>query len=349
MRSLGCAARSKDKDTAKRATALLTPYEKQRQEVVPKAIDACVREGRIDMLTEWHQYWKPPAEEDLWPVGPRAAKAGLELFAKSCPKAAWERFEQSLAWQAKLNTSVHNDPCPERFEAFDGTWLIRTDRMDQLARKPERIRFASVAGPIQLSELRHGGHYLVLGPIQSPTIAGAFVACDGGIDSPRRVRTTLSVVVCRGNFTGGAVTDSVLLVDGDIDLTRADDLRNSRIQASGEIRLPKGEKSVNCTIEAHVKDATAPYKFFELADMGLSLAHEKEGLVVTAVKPDTPFGNSGLAKGDLIRAIDDSPAGHSEEFRKKVRRALVRQGDCLLTAVRGDKTLDLPVFFPLPK
>lgn len=34
---------------------------------------------------------------------------------------------------------------------------------------------------------------------------------------------------------------------------------------------------------------------------------------------------------------------------ESVRRALVRQGDCLLTITRGDKTYDLPVFFPLPK
>jgi S1-C subfamily serine protease len=67
------------------------------------------------------------------------------------------------------------------------------------------------------------------------------------------------------------------------------------------------------------------------------------------VKPDTPFGNCGLAKGDLIRAIDDTPAWNAEEFRKLVRRALVRQGDCLITVIRGDKTIDLPVFFPLPK
>jgi S1-C subfamily serine protease len=156
-------------------------------------------------------------------------------------------------------------------------------------------------------------------------------------------------VVYRGNFIGRNVGASVLLVDGDIDLSGASELQDSLIRASGEIRLPKGKKPNNCTIEAHAKDATAPYKFFELADVGLSVAAGKEGVVVTDVKADTPFGNCGLAKGDLIRAIDDTPAGNSEEFRKLVRRALVRQGDCLLTVTRGDKTLDVPVFFPLPK
>ncbi len=182
-------------------------------------------------------------------------------------------------------------------------------------------------------------------------IRRAFVACDGEVGST--FSTTVSVVVCRGNFrgAGAGVASVVLLVEGDIDLTQAQTIRDSLIRASGEIRLPKAKDAqpLNCKIEAQAKNATAPYKFFDLADVGLSLADEKQARVVTAVKAETPFGNCGLAKGDLIRAIDDAPAGRSEEFRKKVRRAMVRQGDCLLTVVRGDKTLDLPVFFPLPK
>ena len=70
------AARASDKDTARRAADLLALHEKQRQEAVAGAIDACVRDGRIDVLTEWHQFWKPKAGEDLWAVGPRATKAG---------------------------------------------------------------------------------------------------------------------------------------------------------------------------------------------------------------------------------------------------------------------------------
>jgi hypothetical protein len=344
------AARAADKDTARRAADLLAPDEKQRQEVVAKAIDVCVRDGRIDLLTEWHQYWKPAKEEDLWPVGQRAAKAGMDLLAKSCSKEGWGRVEKRLALQASLKTSSHNGPYPDRFESFKGAWLIRTDRLDGRAHESEIINFASVGGPAKLS--RADGRYLVLGPVEG-SIDYAFVACDGGIGDRNGVlRARDSVVVCRSNVTAVMVIDSVLLVDGDIDLTRAGEdggIRNSLIRATGEIRMPKGRKPENCTIEARVKDATSPYKFFELADVGLSVVAAKEGVVVAGVKPDTPFGNSGLQKGDIIRAIDDAPAGHSELFRKQVRRAMVVQGDCLLTVARGDKTLDLAVHFPLPK
>jgi hypothetical protein len=351
------AARSTDKATAKQAALLLAPAEKKRQEAVAKAIDACIRDGCIDLLTEWHQYWKPQAEEDLWAVGPRAAKAGMDLYAKSCPKERRDYFERMLTKLAAVPVAAHDATCSEqRFQPFAGLWTIRTDRMDQMVRAPDFIRFASVGGPVRLRELARGGRYLALGSVQTRRIETAFVACDGDVwnEMPQfgpslGVATGLGIVVCRGNYTASMVGESVLLVDGNIDLTHANRIKGSLIRASGEIALPPDVVPLNCKIEAHAKNPTAPYKFFEVSDVGLSLADDEEGLVVTGVKASTPFGNSGIAKGDLVVAIDDVPAGGSEEFRKKLRRAMVRQGDCLVTVVRGDKTLDLPVFFPLPK
>jgi hypothetical protein len=346
------ASRSPAPITVARAAKLLAPHEQARQAAAAAAIDACIRDGRIDLLTEWHQYWKPAAEDDLWPVGRRAARAGFDLFNAACPPEARAAFEQKLANDdgPVKYPGFLNGPCPDRFAA--GTWTIRTDRLD---RPPNDILFASVGGPARIPQ--RGGQYLVLGPVRTRTIDTAFVACDGDVWNETRefggilgVRCGMAILVCRGNFTGATVVgDSVLLVDGDIDLTRTVKPKNCLIRASGEIRLDKGVKPDGCTLEARAKNPTAPYRFFELADVGLALADDEEGLVVAAVKGDTPFAAAGLIKGDLIRAIDDAPAGHSETFRRAVRRALVRQGDCLLTITRGDKTLDLPVFFPLPK
>lgn len=345
------AARADDKDTARRAAELLTAHEKRRQESVAGAIDACVRDGRVDVLTEWHQYWKPKAEADLWAVGPRATKAGLDLYAKSCPEDAWELFKKEMDRLANVKTVTHDGPYPESFPPHKVAWQIRTDRLDGTAHGSTVIRFASVAGPAKLW-MTEGGRYLTLGPVEAAvgSIGGTFVAADGGISAKNggACRTISSVVVCRGTFVGRDVGASVLLVDGDIDLTTAGALRYSLIRATGEIRLPRGVVPTDCTIEAGVKDATAPYKFFELADVGLSVAGD-DGVLVTAVKDGTPFGNCGLAAGDVIRAVDDTPTKHASELRKLVRRASVRQGDCLITVSRGDKTLDLPVFFPLPK
>jgi hypothetical protein len=238
-----------------------------------------------------------------------------------------------------------------------GNWYIRAERWN---RWPNTVTFASIGGPtITRSGTVERGCCFFLGSLQAGRIDTAFVVCDGEIwrgtnlsGVPSGIRTADSVIVCRGNFCGSDLYSSVVLVDGDIDLSQGSpDIRSNLIRASGEIQLTKRQQlqPMNCTIEAHAKNPTAPYKFFELTDVGLSLVDDEEGLVVADVKADTPFGTCGIAKGDLIRAIDDAPAGHSSEFRKKLRRALVRQGDCLVTVARGAKTLDLPVFFQLPK
>ena len=174
------AARAADEDTGRRAAELLAPHEKRRQEAVAKAIDACVRDGRIDVLTEWHQYWKPRPEEDLWEVGPRATKAGLDLYVKSCSKDGWEVLEKGLDLLTKIETATHDGPYPERFAPIKRSWLIRTDRLDGRAHVGEDTRFASGAGPARLPQMG-GGRFLVLGPVEAGQIGEAFVAADGGI------------------------------------------------------------------------------------------------------------------------------------------------------------------------
>lgn len=355
------ANRSNNEDMARRADALITPHRATRQTAVPKALEVCVRDGRIDLFTEWHQWWEPRLEEELWNTGLSIAKAGLDLYVKSCPAADWAQVDKRRTRLAAQPSAAHNGPCPTEFarQRGDVAWTIRTDRLDRAAPVNDPIQFASVGGPVALSNFRYGGTLLALGSFRASDIDYAFIACDGSVwdqdvraDLPREtgIRLVRSVVACRGHFTGVAdMHSSVLLAEGDIDLTQTHRIHNCLIRAGGEIHLRKDVKITNCTIEGRAARATAPYQFFELAEVGLSVADDEEGLVVREVAPNTPFGTCGLAKGDLIRAIDDTPAGHSEQFRKAVRRALVRQGDCLLTVTRGDKNIDLPVFFPLPK
>jgi hypothetical protein len=356
------AARSADKIAATRATALLAPLAARRQRAVPAALDSCLRDGRIDLLTEWHQFWEPSEEDDLWPIGRRAAAPGLELLSKYCLAQEWT-FVQNMQATAdeRVKTGplfVLNGPCPQELMNGKGVWSIRTDRMDLTKYPPRDVRFASVGGPARLGAGR-SGKYLVLGPVRAGILDTVFVACDNDVSSGMvefgnwpgfGLDVIRCVIVCRGTFTSCRVRSSVVLVDGDVKLLPTAELRNSVIRARGEITPPNARNPpVNCTIEAHAKNPTAPYKFFELTDVGLDWADDEEGLVVRGTAPDSPFGTCGLAKDDVLLTIDGADVGHSEQFRKLVRRAVVRQGDCLLTVRRGTKTLDLPVFFPLPK
>lgn len=352
------ASRSRVPITAARADKLLAPHETKRQEAVPKAIDACIRDGCADLFVEWHQFWKPKDKDDLWPVGPRMGKAALRATDSIKLPGEENWLEHWIAVNASENRPAryHDGPLTSDRPIPDGAWHVRTD---QLCDPQRPFTFASVNGPISDLWLRDA-YFYSLGPVYTARVESVCALCDGPIEVRRLIHreqprygaiyVSNCFLACRGEVqTISNVYNSVLAVDGDIDLSHASEIKNSLIRASGEIRLPPKVKPENCKIEAHAKTATAPYKFFELSDVGLSLADDEEGLVVTNAKAETPFGNCGLAKGDLIRLIDDAPAGHSEEFRKLVRRALVRQGDCLLTVARGDKTIDLPVFFPLPK
>ena len=165
----------------------------------------------------------------------------------------------------------------------------------------DRIRFASVGGPARVSEQLRA-QYLALGSVQSSDIDTAFVACDGDVwkEMPEfgptlGVQATRSVMVCRGNLTGGG-RDRVGRARGRghrPDAWRSD-LRFSVIRASGEGGMPRFKDAPltgGFDVRPAPKDATAPYKFFELADVGLSVVDDEEGLVVAEVKPGTPFGS----------------------------------------------------------
>ena len=345
------AARSADKDTARRAADLLAEFAKKRQAMAPAAINACIRDGRADLFVEWHHFWQPESKDDLWPVGPKASKLGMDTFAKLSPMGRHNSLADEIdRLYAVPATGVIAHDGPFATREGSGAWRLRTDLIDG----NEWIAFASVAGLINTGWLR-SGYYFTLGNVRASRVSCSNLVCDGRLDGeyspvgiPALSVIGSSFVACRGNavMPKAEVRNLVLLVEGDVDLSNSEVVQDSTIRASGEIVLKKGYKPVNCTIQPRARDATAPYRFFELADVGLGVADDEEGMVVADLRPGTSFGASGLKKGDVVLAIDDAPPGHSSAFSRAVRRALVRQGDCLLTVARGRDTLDVPVYFP---
>jgi hypothetical protein len=357
------AARSPDRDTSARAAQLLSGFARKRQAVAKSALDACIRDGKADLFVERHHFWQPEAKEALWLVGPEMGRAGVEVYAKQFPKwkptgieAQLERYYSMRKDDSGFHDGSFAQYC-ERANAGNlrnGPWYFRMDRL-QFEGLGFTI-FASVAGPCTMWE-SSGGYYFTLGETIARNLLCSVLVCDGGVSGwldeatgvPGGPRTVGCFVVCRGNVViRASVSYSTLLVDGDVDLSKGG-VENSVIRASGEVRLKPGYEPKNCTIEEHAKNVTEPYKFFELADVGLSFSDDEEGLTVSGLKAGTPFGNCGLVQGDVIQGIDDLPPGHSEVFRKQVRKAMVVQGDCLLTVARGNQTLDIAVYFPTPK
>jgi hypothetical protein len=360
------AARSPDRDTYARAAQLLAGFASKRQSVAKSALDSCIRHGLADMFVEWHHYWQPESKDALWPVGPEMGKAAVEAYAKQFPQ--WKRTGIEVQLDAYYSIPArhvaafdgHFATFPEvvnaRADGGSGVWRFRSDRL-RLGGMPSII-FASVAGPIDMWDCP-GGYYFTLGEAKACNFRCSVLVCDGGLgpwwEENGEVARGPSIrgcfVVCRSQVIvrPASISSSTLLVDGDIDISHLRHVEDCVIRASGEVRLKPGYEPKRCTIEEHAKNVTAPYKFFELADVGLALVDDEEGLTVSGLKAGTPFGNCGLVRGDIIQGIDDMPPGHSEVFRKLVRKAMVVQGDCLLTVARGNQTLDLAVYFPTPK
>jgi hypothetical protein len=191
------------------------------------------------------------------------------------------------------------------------------------------------------------------------SLARSVVICHGDVKPLREygrealIQMVEAVLVTRGDVTGPSsdLHSSVILAGGNVTLGHGCNLTNSTILAGGKVTIPKSATVKNCVIKENVKNPTAPFTFFEVADVGLTLGTAAKGakdLPVADVTPDTPFGKAGVRKGDTILALDDAPPGDAEAFRVKLRRAIVVQGDTLLTVSRDGKTLDLPVYFPLP-
>ncbi len=351
------AARTGDKDTVRRALALLEPHDRKRVAGARAALDACFRDRSIDTFIEWYHLWQPDKKEELWEVGPRFGHAAVDLFGKHFKRDGTNPLEDAMLnlFKPAQKHTFHDGPLPDD---IPGSIVMARGDSIRHVHGAKAFAFACLTGDAR-HETSVLGYTLTLGDCDSLFAQAAVIFSCGTWPgqwerSGQRqwpMNASDSVLIFRDHFRVQVahLHNVILLVDGDITVDSVAQLRNCIIRATGDIHLPKGREVKNCTIEPRAKNATAPYRFFELSDVGLSVADDEEGMVVRTTKPNTPFGNAGLERGDLIRGIDGAPAGHSGQFRAAVRRALVRQGDALVTVVRGDKQFDVPVFFPLPK
>jgi S1-C subfamily serine protease len=122
-------------------------------------------------------------------------------------------------------------------------------------------------------------------------------------------------------------------------------LNDTIIRSGANIQLPVKYQTRNCDLTGKVKNATSPFRFFELSKLGLGTAASKDGVVVESVEAKSAFAAAGLSKGDVIVTIDGIKVDTTAALRKLVRSAYVR-GEGKLTIRRGGKSHELHVQFP---
>lgn len=352
------AVKSTDPEIANRARRLVSGYTRRQLDSLSKV----VMSQPVDVFVEWYLVWRPDRQEDLWQPGFDLGQRGVAAVSQHLPKDVTSKLRASLPRNLKDLETLRSDPVrmhdgPE-VKFGSGCWLIRTET---LLSPPSALVMGVVRGPFLREGVGMGSIIYSLNQVNLTVATFNSVLIAHGDARPSQKSGydhfgTLvdSLLVTRGDVAGPSISlaSSVILAGGDVTVGRACSLKNSTIIAGGKVTMPKPERVENCIIKENVKNPTAPFTFFELADVGLSVgtpAKDAKGLPVAEVKADTPFGKAGVQKGDTILTIDDAPPGDAEAFRVKLRRAIVVQGDTLLTVSRGGKSLDLPVYFPLPK
>ncbi|MEK7678992.1 MAG: PDZ domain-containing protein, partial [Deltaproteobacteria bacterium] len=65
---------------------------------------------------------------------------------------------------------------------------------------------------------------------------------------------------------------------------------------------------------------------------------DTEGLIVSAIWPDSPASNSGVLRGDIIKEIDRRPVTSVKDFLKALS-AVEKKDSILFLIIRGNNTI----------
>jgi hypothetical protein len=156
-------------------------------------------------------------------------------------------------------------------------------------------------------------------------------------------RTSDLFLVCDGPVRINQCVDSIILANGDVTFTEI--AVSSQIITSGIIRYDQYCHVHNMEVREKQKQPLAGVvRFFSLADVGLEVAANRNGVEVMKVA-DRPFGAAGLLPGDVVRAVNDIKVDSPESLRRAIRRRLAECGMLAVHVQRGDKpvTVSVPV------
>lgn len=169
---------------------------------------------------------------------------------------------------------------------------------------------------------------LVNGPVRCGRLNESLVVCDGDAELSG-VQFYRSLVLANGSVTllrTGSTSQSTVWAAGDVvlkDSDRIDRLSPGTFLAGGNVKLPKG---VNAG-EAARGGKPCPFgvRFVDPAEFGLGLVPQDGGVRLNAVEPWSPFAKCDVRAGDIITAVDGRPTTSATEFRRALRRGIVRE------------------------
>ena len=191
---------------------------------------------------------------------------------------------------------------------------------------------------------------LVNNSITVQGVAESLIICDGDVELTSVIER--SVVIANGNigaraFGGGR--NCYFAATGNITFPKHKETTRTHFHAGGTVTLAEGVKPTDRIREGQ-KSLPFGARFLETEEFGLALTGHKDGVSVNAITKASLFAKSGIEVGDLITSIDTVNAKTDREFRQQLRVGIMTES-VVLEVLRKDQILTRIIYLdgvPLP-
>ncbi len=177
------------------------------------------------------------------------------------------------------------------------------------------------------------------------------VICDGDIKiRPGQINC---IIVANGNITaekGGGGDDWLLAATGNINLPLRKNLYSNHYHAGGKVTFDPALQRNAKQVREHQAALPFGIKFVDPKEFGLDLAMQNGGVQVMAITKESPFAKFGVEDADVITKIDEVTPKSLADFRRALRRGVIRES-VILHIKRAGKDLTRIVFLdgiPVP-
>jgi hypothetical protein len=190
-------------------------------------------------------------------------------------------------------------------------------------------------GPVRAAACINEALVLVTGDVTSGHDANSSViVCDGDV---RTKKLSRCVIVARGNITvEGNAQSCTLVAGGKVTITLFQPFEDPNPAHAFLRRVVISEKDAN---------PLGFVRFFELAQVGLTVKVAGDGVAVEAVAAGSAAEKAGLKAGDVVIEARDKKPSDAETLRRSVRDALA-VGEATVKVRRGKETLTVQLVLP---
>ncbi|MCI0458544.1 MAG: PDZ domain-containing protein [Gemmataceae bacterium] len=339
--ALHAALKSSDPEVARRAAWILKERDRRSGERALARLQEHARHGEVDQAVEilvrrpqWadeNTCWQALTGLAAQLIERGRKEFGADLLAKGLwhlPAGDFGRYVKRARPLFLTGTRLHPDK-DKMFKLKHLGFVARgTDMiLERSARVPYDSALIAAAGSFRYDEALDSSVIYSSGPVTMLEIDHSVLVCDGDL----KVET---------------ISNSLVIVRGDVYCVNPFVVRDSLIILSGRFHLGKPTWALDkktTKVREQQPDFLGFVKFFDPAREGVEVEPAKGGVRIKAAADGKPFAKAGLAAGDLVVAVNGQPAESPEVFRRLLRRTFVTGETTVLRVERDGKQSEVRV------